>query len=541
MFPYNPFRHPTMGALCLRFIFCAFFALTLGGILTGCNEDDLVSAGSTTGASPTTTTTTTTATATTTTLLVVATPTIATIAPASGTASGGTVVTITGTNFTGGTSVTFGGTVATGLTILSATQLRVNSPAGVAGARDVSVTTPDGTATAINGFTYVPSTISTFAGSSQGLSGDGAAATAAQLNIPYGVALDGDGNLYIADGINNRIRVVCKTNGTYFGVVMTAGNIYTVAGTTSGLSGDGGAATAAKLNVPHHVAFDAAGNLYIADTGNHRIRMVAKADGTYFGVAMTANNIYTIAGTTSGLAGDGGSAISARLRNPVGIAFDAFGNLYIADSNNNRIRLVAKTNGTYFGVTATANNIYTLAGTTSGLSGDGASATAAQLSGPYGIAFDAIGNLYIADAFNNRVRVVAKANGTYFGMAMVANNIYTLAGTGFGFSGDGGIASSAQLGTPTDVAFDVLGNLYIAAANNDRIRMIPKTDGTYYGVVTTASNIYTIAGTGISSFSGDGGPATSAQLQSPNGIAFDSAGNLYIADTSNNRIRIVSP
>jgi sugar lactone lactonase YvrE len=468
-------------------------------------------------------------------------PTITNISPASGPLSGGTVVTITGTNFTGATGVTFDGSAGTNLNLSSSSQLTVTTPAGTPGAKDVGVTTPSSTATSNAAFTYyVPSSISTFAGTTAGLSGDGGAATSAQLFYPNGVALDSTGNLYIADDLNHRIRVVAKVDGTYFGVAMTAGNIYTIAGTTGGLSGDGGAATAAQLYDPAGVAFDSTGNLYIADLGNTRIRVVAKVDGTYFGVAMTAGNIYTVAGTTPGLSGDGGASTAAKLNAPYGMAFDSTGNIYIGDASNHRIRVVAKADGTYFGVAMTAGNIYTVAGTTLGLSGDGGAATSAQLYDPTGVAFDSAGNLYIADQNNHRIRVVAKANGTYFGMAMTAGNIYTVAGTTLGLSGDGGAATSAQLYDPTGVAFDSAGNLYIADQNNYRIRVVAKADGIYFGVSITAGNIYTVAGT-TAGLSGDGGAPTLAQLFYPTGVAFDSTGNLFIADKSNNRIRKVTP
>lgn len=471
-----------------------------------------------------------------------ATPTISSIAPATGTTGGGTTVTISGTNFTGATGVTFGGAAGTGLTVVSATELRIVTPAGTAGAKDVSVTTADGTATLTAAYTYTTSAkISTVAGTTAGWSGDGAAATAAQLRNPYGVAFDNAGNMYIADTQDHRIRVVCKTSGTYFGVAMTAGNIYTIAGTGgSGFSGDGGPASAAQFNQPAGLAFDAAGNLYFADWGNNRIRVINKTAGTYFGVAMTANNVYTVAGTLGGFSGDGGAATAAQISQPYDIAFDATGNLYIAAAGNSRIRVVNHTSGSYFGVAMTANNIYTVAGTSPGLSGDGGAATAAQLSSPGGMAFDAAGNLYISDTGNHRIRVVNNTAGTYFGVAMTPNNIYTVAGTSSGLSGDGSAATAAKLSSPYGLAFDTAGNLYIAAFSNHRIRVVNKTPGNYFDVAMTANNIYTLAGT-TAGLSGDDGVPTAAQLNAPFKVTFDTAGILYIGDYINSRIRAVSP
>ena len=339
--------------------------------------------------------------------------------------------------------------------------------------------------------------ITTVAGTgTQSFSGDGGAATMAQLNNPVGVAVDGAGNLLIADRNNHRIRRVEAGTGL----------ITTVAGTgTSGFSEDGGAATMAQLNNPRGVVVDGAGNLLIADTGNHRIRRVAAATGL----------ITTVAGTgTSGFSGDGGASTAAQLDSPEGVAVDGAGNLFIADRNNHRIRRVEAGTGL----------ITTLAGTgTEGRSGDGGAATAAQLDSPLGVAVDGAGNLFIADEGNNRIRRVAAATGL----------ITTLAGTGTaGFSGDGGASTAAQLRFPEGVAVDGAGNLFIADTDNNRIRRVAAATGL----------ITTVVGTGTAGFSGDGGAATAAQLNFPVGVAVDGAGNLFIADRRNQRIRrVVNP
>jgi len=335
--------------------------------------------------------------------------------------------------------------------------------------------------------------ITTVAGTgTRGSSGDNGLATSAQLNNPYGVAVDSAGNLYIADSSNNRIRKV------------SGGMIATIAGNgTPGFSGDNGPAISAQLNYPQGIAVDSAGNLYIADPGNpystdpsnksSRIRTVAN------GV------IATVAGNgTSGFSGDNGPAISAQLNYPQGVAVDSAGNLYIADTSNNRIRKVAN------------RVIATVAGNGAlGFSGDNGPATSAQLANPWGVAVDFAATLYIADNGNNRVRKVS--NGV----------IATVAGNGArGFSGDNGPATSAQLNNPAGLALDTLGNLYIADYGNNRIRKV------------SGGTITTVAGGGASL--GDNGPATSAQLNLPYGVAVDSAGNLYIADWGNNRVRKVS-
>ena len=278
-----------------------------------------------------------------------------------------------------------------------------------------------------------------------------------------------------------------------------AGDISTVAGTgTGGFSGDGGPATSAQLNSPIGVAVDSSGNLFISDDANSRIRKVD-----------TSGNISTVAGTsTAGFSGDGGPATSAQLNFPSGVALDSSGNLFIADTSNRRVRKLD-----------TSGNISTVAGNgTLGSSGDGGPATSAELSVPFGVAVDSSGNLFIVDGFTHTVRKVD-----------TSGIISTVAGVGTAaFSGDGGPATSAHLNNPNDLVVDSSGNLFIADRNNHRIRK-----------VDTSGDISTVAGTGTSGFSGDGGPATSAKLKSPEAVAVDSSGNLFIADRFNHRIRKV--
>jgi trimeric autotransporter adhesin len=332
--------------------------------------------------------------------------------------------------------------------------------------------------------------ISTFAGNgTQGFSGDDGPATAAQLISPMGVAIDSAGNFYIADYYDIRVRKVMRN-----------GVISTVAGNGNpNFGNDGGLATTAQLISPMSVAVDAAGNLYIADSKYNRVRMVTAA-----GV------IETVAGNyTSGFSGDGGPATEAKLNNPNGVAVDSTGNLYIADYGNNRVRMVTA-----------AGVIRTVAGNgTEGYSGDGGLATEAKLNNPNGVAVDSAGNLYIADSGNNRVRIIT-----------AAGVIRTIAGNGTsGFIGGDGSVMLATLNFPTGVAVDSAGNLYIADTWNNRVRK-----------VSVAGVISTVAGNGAGGFSGDGGPATSASLYSPAGVAVDSTGNLYIADSLNYRVRMVT-
>jgi len=375
-----------------------------------------------------------------------------------------------------------------------------------------------------------------------GFSGDGGPATSAEFYGPAGVTLDGAGNLVIAD--SGRVRVVAVTTGTFYGQAMTAGDIYTVAGNGAGaFSGDGAHATSAELNGPFGVAVDGAGNLVIADDYNNRVRVAAAATGTFYGQAMKAGDIYTVAGRgMAAFSGDGGPATSAKFNRPMGIAVDGAGNLVITDFNNQRVRVVAVTTGTFYGQAMTAGDVYTVAGDgKQGFSGDGGPATSAELNYPTGVAVDGAGNLVIAEEGNNRVRVVAVKTGTFYGQAMTAGDIYTVAGDGTtGFSGDGGPATSAELNYPSGVAVDGAGNLVIADYGNERVRVVAVKTGTFYGQAMTAGDIYTVAGDGTTGFSGDGGAATSAELNTPSWMAVDSAGNLVIADAGNNRVRVVA-
>jgi trimeric autotransporter adhesin len=377
-----------------------------------------------------------------------------------------------------------------------------------------------------------------------GYSGDGGPATGAELSFPTSVALDGTGNLVIADMQNNRIRVVATGTGTFYGQAMKAGDIYTVAGDgTQGYSGDGGPATGAELGGPGGVAVDGTGKVVIADEDNSRIRVVAASTGTFYDQAMTAGDIYTVAGNGTGqYSGDGASATKAELNFPQGVAVDGTGNLVMADTANYRIRVAAASTGTFYGQAMTAGDIYTVAGNGTGAySGDGGPATKAELQIPQGVAVDSAGDLLIADTGNMRVRIVPAATGTFYGQAMTAGDIYTVAGNGTeGYSGDGGLATKAQLSFPGGVAVDGSGNLVIADTGNNVVRVVAARAGRFYGQAMKADHIYTVAGNGTSGYSGDGGPGASAELNDPGGVAVDSSGNLLIADTFNDAVRVVA-
>ena len=280
-----------------------------------------------------------------------------------------------------------------------------------------------------------------------------------------------------------------------------------------------------------------------ADRLNQRVRVVANASGTFYGRAMTAGHIYVIAGTgTSGDTGDGGPAASAELSFPTGAGVDGHGNVLIADGSNNQIRAVAASTGRFYGRAMTAGHIYVIAGTgASGYSGDGGPATAAALDIRAAPTVDSAGNVIFADDFNSVVRVVAAATGTFYGVAMKAGDIYTVAGTGdFGLSGDGGPATSTTLESPQATAVDHSGNLLIADFGTNRIRLVPSRSGTFYRRAVKAGHIYTMAGNGTGGFRGDGYLSTSAWLLSPVGLAVTPAGGVLIDDSGNGRIREVA-
>src|ERR1017187_8922736 len=329
-------------------------------------------------------------------------------------------------------------------------------------------------------------TIQTLAGKgTAAFVGEGGPPSAAEFSSPGAVALDSQGNLYIADTVNHCIR---KISGS---------TITTIAGTggTAGYTGDGAAATAATLSSPGGLVFDASGNLYIADTGNNVIRKIS------------GSTITTVAGNQAqgpNYGGDLGPANGANLWGPTAVAFDSAGNYYIADNGNSLIRKVD-----------TSGIITTYVGASGGTNG-----TAGKLSAPNGLWLDPSGALYIADSGHNRLaRYVAPSAFSNFAGTEAAL-----------FSGDGGPALSAALNKPTGLTMDAAGNIYLADTNNSRIRKI-----TPDGIITT------IAGSRLIGYSGDGGNATSAALSYPRSIVVSPNGTVYIADTGNHAIRVLTP
>ncbi len=325
---------------------------------------------------------------------------------------------------------------------------------------------------------------------STSFAGDGGQSVASGINTPWGLAADGLGRIYFSDTALHAVRRIG-----------TGGVVTTIAGTgTAGSTGDGGQATAARLNGPTRLTLDAAGNLYIADSANNKIRKVTISTGV----------ITTVVGTgTAGNTGDGGQATAARLRNPYDVAFGPDGSMYIADRGNHKIRKVDMSTGV---ITTVAGN------GSAGYNGDEIAATSARLNNPYGVDVDGDGNLYIADNDNERVRVVD-----------TSGNIHTFAGTGVAtIDGDGGPATEAGLHKPQYVQVTPSGDVYISESNNNRVRLVRN------------GQIDTIAGSGQFGYLGDGGPALFSTWSRPAATVLDNQGNLWVADRGNRRLRVIS-
>ncbi|MBU6429015.1 MAG: hypothetical protein KGR26_08395, partial [Cyanobacteria bacterium REEB65] len=440
----------------------------------------------------------------------------------------------------------------------------------------------------------IDGSVSTFAGKSGAWSfgGDGGPATSASFYGPMGVALDSNGNVFVADQGNDRVRVIAAASGVTIDGAgpTTAGDIYTVLGNgtaasypgpnipgsstavtrPSGLAidpangqlytlvagddlilslsanglqsvvagngsyanlGDGGPAAMALLSNPTAIALDPAGTLYIADNGHNLVREVAPTGQMTTIAGNATNNL--VGGCCTNL---GGLPTANTVSNPTAITLDSTGDLLIATSgsNDSYALMIPRTSGTYYGVSISAGSIGIVAGMgQSGSTTYGSLANQQDLNNPGGLAVDSLGDLFISDTSNAVIRKVTPSGA----ISVVAGNSGT-----FGFGGDGTPANSAgvKLYYPWGIAIDTLGNLYIADFSSHVVRMVPVMNGIYYGVSMTAGDIYTIAGTpSTAGYSGDGGPATLATLDGPKSVTLDPAGNLYIADAFNNVVRRV--
>jgi sugar lactone lactonase YvrE len=389
--------------------------------------------------------------------------------------------------------------------IAAATQLA--SPAGLAFDPAGNLVIVDSGNNRIRRVDAATGIVSTIVGGGNSL-GDGGPATAAALSTPWDAVIDGDGNLFITDQLNHRIRTVTETTGV----------ITTIAGSSQGFSGDGAPAIAAQFSAPRGIVRSTDGDLFICDSGNHRIRRLIAASQT-----MT-----TVAGNGSdNFSGEGVPALAATLCSPSCIIFDASDNQYIVDQNNHRIRKVTKATGI---ITTVAGNGQL------GFSGDGGPAIAAKLAQPSSIVFDNAGDLLITDQYNHRLRKVTMSTGVITTIAGSGPAWLSLYGT---HEGDGGLATAARLNQPEYAVVSPNGDIYLSDMLNHRIAKIQA--GT--NIITTIAGdgiTRTTPGLGVSGFSGDGGLATAAKLNLPTCLRLDQDGNLFVADYANSRIRRIA-
>lgn len=430
------------------------------------------------------------------------------------------------------------------------------------------------------------SVVTVAGGNGTGLLGDdGPATPSSKITGPNAVEVDASGSVFISDASNYRIRMVAGWTGTYYGKSLVAGNIYTIAGGGGTTAAEGVAGVSASFSPPRGLALsgtgdiyfttmtssnkifrldpagilhlvagggaqdpppdggdplqaafkslqklavDASGNLYFCDDSLQRVMMIPKTSGTRFGKAMTAGKVYTVAGNGNlGVAADGAAADESQALGAEAIAIDPSGGILYTDGN--RLRKLAA------GVVTTVTG-----GNAAGTGGNNVAAASGLLNSPKGVAVDATGSIFIADYQNYRVRMIAAENGMVFGQNRTAGNIYTIAGMS-GSSGNGPYAGDpllAKISGPRGMALDAAGNLIFADSIN-RVLMLPRVGGTYYGQTLEANKLYSIAGKGISGFSGDDGAAVDATLNWPSDVALDKDQNLYFSDLNNRRIRRV--
>jgi sugar lactone lactonase YvrE len=379
-------------------------------------------------------------------------------------------------------------------------------------------------------------TISLVAGNgTAGLTGNKGPALAAELNGPCGLALDPHGNVVFSDTNNNVIRVLAESTGTDYGQSMTTGDVYGIAGDgVSGLRGNGVKPLKAQLSSPDGITVDSAGDVVIADTGNAIVRYIPATTATHFGIAMTAGDLYTVAGDGNyGFSGAGGPALKAEMGLDVvaGVVVDHNGNLVITDGDNNVIWLVANSTGTFYGQAMAAGDIYIIAGNgNADYTGDGGPAVAAALDEPEGVQVDTSGNIVFVDDSNDVIRVIAAQKGKFYGKKMTGGDIYTV----------GPKTDSNVLNTPEGLTIDAQGNLVFADAGNNVVYLLAAASGTDDGLTVKAGHLYTIAGTGTAGDTGDGGSPLKAELNSPCAVATDAHGHLVVADGGNNVIRQIS-
>jgi sugar lactone lactonase YvrE len=368
-----------------------------------------------------------------------------------------------------------------------------------------------------NGF--IESEFSPYSRTIGGYNGDNLPAPETSFNQPWEMTFDKNGNIFISDYLNYRIRRIDKNTNL----------VTTIAGDgNQGDTGDGEPAINSEINRPGPLTFDHAGNLYFIEEHGHFVRKISAINGD-----ITSESIIsTIAGSGyPGFDGDGLNASESVFSYPWGIAFDRSGNLYVSDSGNHRVRKISAVNG----IVGASSIVNTIAGTGEPVfNGDGKTGTESSLYNPYDLAFDKTGNLYISDSLNHRIRKLSAINGSITSESILT----TFAGSDVqGDNGDDGPATIASLGETGGIYLDNFDRLLLVDFSNQKVKFVDER-----GI------IHTLAGDGahnpddpyVGSFGGDGGPATEASFYQPWGISVDNLGNIYVCDTSNHRIRKIN-
>jgi hypothetical protein len=372
-----------------------------------------------------------------------------------------------------------------------------------------------------------------------GFGGDGGAAVRARLDAPAGIAVDASGDLLIADAGNCRVREVPAETGVAFGRRVRAGEIVTVVG--------GPCRGATANTAPSAVAVDADGDLFIASGPGERVDELPATSTTAFGIPVTAGKLTVVAGTgVAGYRGDGGTARDAELDDPTGVAVDGAGDLLIADTGNCRLRLVAATTGTRFGVAMVRGRIYTVAGTgICGSSGDAGPALGAELWDPGALAVDARGDVLVADQGNRSIRVLTTHAGTFYGVALGADDLGTVAGEGsygpYLIDGLPAVGETAEINFPTALALDAEGNLYIADGAMHAVRFVPAVGTTLLGLPAQPGDMYTAAGALSTGTLHNRTTWIQTRLADPTGLAVSTGGALIFSDAGGDVVRELPP
>jgi hypothetical protein len=374
------------------------------------------------------------------------------------------------------------------------------------------------------------------------------------INLPPTAAVDRYGNFVFIHEVGNgqQLAVLAERSGRFYGRSMRSGHVYTFADQPYGSRGDGGPVSAARFGPVNSLAVDSAGNWVLADWANHRVRVVAVSSGRFYGQAMRAMHVYTVAGTGSSLTGSGDGSEPTRAElgwtSPVfntdgdwlsGVAADAASDVFVSDTPDNRVQMVPARSGVFFGQKMRAGDIYTIAGNEKrGDPASGRPALSAPLGIVAGLTTDRAGNVLFADILDAKIWVVAAKTGTFYGVAMRTGRLYAIAGGGSQAAADGVLATTAFI-QPSDVRVDGHGNvLFTDIAGPSRVFALAASTGTFYGQQMTAGHLYVIAGGGTSVV--NGAPAVSSALYLGLGLAVDSAGNVVIADYVDNMVRVVA-